>query len=436
VKSVDVVVVGGGIVGTVLAKGLSEQAGLKVTLVDAADPKDVDTQKGNFNPFTDTRVIALARRTVNELAQLGIDVDSLSKQLHGEAPPNIHHIEVSDKGHIGLVDLHCNDYYIDAFGQVVSLGALTHLAANMGNHYDTIAPASVHTVSRFQHHTEVLLENGEVLQTKLLVLADGGRSALADQVGITKDTVTYQQTAVVFNVHTQLPHNNKAYERFTESGPLAFLPFDSQINAVKATANGFSVVWTVSAEDAAHLLSLGETEFADKLQAAFGYRQGKILRISEKASYPLALTRADQVAVHRSVVVGNAAQALHPIAGQGFNLGLRDIITLVDVLKDAKRRVHGGQIDAGAFAITNAYAAMRQSDRDKTIRLTDTLVRTFSNGYLPTVIGRNMALLTLNMLPNAKKAFVRQTTGYAEYQKHCPDTSQNSNKSRENNAAC
>lgn len=414
-KSVDVVIVGGGIVGTVLAKGLSEQVGLQVTLIDAADPNITAPQQHSFNPFTDTRVIALARRTINELAQLGIDVNNLSKLLHGEPPPDIKHIEVSDKGHIGLVDLYCDDYCIDAFGQVVSLSALTHLAASIGKGYDTIAPASVLNVLQCKEHTQVMLNNDEVIQTKLLILADGGRSPLASQVGITKTTSPYAQTAIVFNVHTQQPHGNNAYERFTESGPLAFLPFDSEIDGVKATANGFSVVWTVNTDDATHLLALDDAAFIDALQSVFGYRQGKVLRVSERASYPLVLTCANEVAVHRSVVVGNAAQALHPIAGQGFNLGLRDIITLIDVLKNEKASANDNQFDAGAFSVTHRYAKQRKLDRDKTIRLTDTLVRTFSNGYLPMVIGRNMALLTLGMLPNAQRAFVKQTTGYGGY---------------------
>jgi 2-octaprenyl-6-methoxyphenol hydroxylase len=384
-------------------------------------------------------VIALARRTVEELSHMGLNLDDVAKQHNGELPPQIKHIEVSDKGHLGLLNLQSSDYHIDAFGQVVSLSALTRLAAGATSSYQYIAPAKVTNVKQQSNFVEVLLDSGQSLTTKLLVLADGGRSGLADQVGISKTVNDYHQTAIVFNVHTQLPHENKAYERFTQSGPLAFLPFDSEIDDIKASGNGFSVVWTVDTDAAKSLMALNQRAFIKALQEAFGYRQGKVLRVSELASYPLALTKAQQVASHRTVVVGNAAQALHPIAGQGFNLGLRDLSTLVSVLQ-ASAEKHGehnlyeeksdtiafANFDAGAFSITQHYANSRKNDRDNTIALTDTLVRTFSNQYFPTVIGRNVSLLALSMMPQAKKAFVKHTTGYGETPL----------RKRDNNAAC
>ncbi|TKB03349.1 2-octaprenyl-6-methoxyphenyl hydroxylase [Alteromonas portus] len=471
--AVDVVIIGGGIVGTVLAKALAEKVspanscGLSVTLIDAADPEQTSKSLVDFNPFTDTRVIALARRTVDELSSMGLNLDGVAKQHNGELPPQIKHIEVSDKGHLGLLNLESSDYHIDAFGQVVSLSALTRLAATATSSYQYIAPAKVTKVKQQREFVSVQLDSGQSLTTKLLVLADGGRSGLAEQVGITKSVSDYHQTAIVFNVHTQLPHENKAYERFTQSGPLAFLPFDSEIDDIKANGNGFSVVWTVDTDAAKSLMALSQSEFIKALQEAFGYRQGKVLRVSELASYPLALTKAQQVASHRTVVVGNAAQALHPIAGQGFNLGLRDLSALVSILKNSAEK-HAQQsavsnskrilaseghtsssnvasnsaqgqsntvqseafasanFDAGAFSITQHYANSRKNDRDNTIALTDTLVRTFSNQYFPTVIGRNVSLLALSMMPQAKKAFVKHTTGYGE-------TPQ---RNRDNNAAC
>ena len=443
-EPVDVVIIGGGIVGTVLAKGLAEKVGLSVTLIDAADPQQNNAATDDFNPFTDTRVIALARRTVNELSDIGLNLDDLAKQHNGELPPEIKHIEVSDKGHVGLLNLNSRDYHINAFGQVVSLSALTRLAANASSAYQHIAPAKVTRVNQQNNSVEVLLDNGETLSTKLLVIADGGRSGLAEQVGMTKTSCDYHQTAIVFNVHTQLPHENKAYERFTESGPLAFLPFDSEINGVKASGNGFSVVWTVETDAAKLLMTLTPDEFTQALQQAFGFRQGKVLRVSELASYPLALTKAQNVATHRAVVVGNAAQALHPIAGQGFNLGLRDLSALISALSSAaldhtkptaKKQGCANEtllenvadnFDPGAFSITQHYANARKTDRENTVTLTDTLVRTYSNQYFPTVIGRNLSLLALSMMPQAKKAFVKHTTGYGV----------TLDKDRDNHAAC
>ena len=399
-KTTDVVIVGGGIVGCVLAKGMSEQAGLDVTLVDASEVSHTNKSE-EFNPLTDTRVIALARRTVNELNAMDIGLDELAAKNHGK----IEHIEVSDKGGIGLTQLKCRDYGLSTFGQVVSLSALTQLVMAKSANYQHIAPAKVTHIERTPNNTQVFLSSGQSINTKLLVLADGGRSSLAEQVGLTRRIHPYNQIAIIFNVHTSEPHNNKAYERFTEEGPLAFLPFDSEIDGALATHNGFSVVWTVSAERAEVLQSLDKASFINQLQQAFGYRQGKILTMSDVASYPLALSYTDALFSHRTVVVGNAAQALHPIAGQGFNLGLRDIITLVDSVKNTQ--------DPGDFSVLNHYAQKRKFDRNATITLTDTLVRTFSNRYFPLTLTRNMALTALDLLPSVQRAFVRQTTGYA-----------------------
>ena len=180
--AVDVVIIGGGIVGTVLAKALAEKvlpansSGLSVTLIDAADPEQTSKSLVDFNPFTDTRVIALARRTVEELSHMGLNLDDVAKQHNGELPPQIKHIEVSDKGHLGLLNLQSSDYHIDAFGQVVSLSALTRLAAGAASSYQYIAPAKVTNVKQQCNFVEVQLDNGQSLTTKLLVLADGGRS--------------------------------------------------------------------------------------------------------------------------------------------------------------------------------------------------------------------------------------------------------------------
>lgn len=398
-KQSDIVIVGGGIVGTVLAKGLSQLTGFSVALIDAQD----SAQSDGINPREDKRVIALAKRTVNELTAMGVPLHNLAQQNPGK----IEHIEVSDKGWLGMTELHCNDYHLDAFGQVVSLSALAALV-EQHTHSDGIthiAPASVSAIERTAIGAKVTLNSGECWHAKLVIMADGGQSPLIEQVGIHRTQTPYDQVAVVANVHTQLPHNNKAYERFTPNGPLAFLPFDSSINGVTAKGNGFSVVWTVSPDKAKALLSLSDKPFLAQLQNDFGFRQGAITLVSDRVSYPLSLRVTDNVYSHRTVVVGNAAQTLHPIAGQGFNLALRDIVTLVSHLTQCD--------DPGDYATLRQYGQSRQQDRDNTIALTDTLVRTFSNSHFPLVLARNAALLALNMVPSLKRRFVKQTTGFA-----------------------
>jgi 2-octaprenyl-6-methoxyphenol hydroxylase len=400
VKTVDVAIVGGGIVGCVLAKGLSEQAGLNVTLIDASDPHANET----INPLQDKRVIALAKRTVDELTALGVPLKELAKQH----PGTIEHIEVSDKGHAGLTDLHCNDYGLSSFGQVVSLGALTTLVVKSQQHYTHLSGVTVRKVTRHKQHASLSLSNDDVIDAKLLVVADGGHSPITEWVGISRQTKSYNQTALIFNVHTQQRHTNRAYERFTSQGPLAFLPFDNEIEGVTSKGNGFSVVWTLAHDEAQRIAQQPAKACIPLLQETFGYRAGRITHISDMASYPLQLRTCDTVTSHRVVVVGNAAQALHPIAGQGFNLGMRDIASLVEVLK--------GESDPGAFSCTQRYENVRKHDRVATIGLTDRLVHTFSNQHFPLVVGRNLSLLALNAFSQAKQAFVRQATGFAKHQ--------------------
>jgi len=400
VKTVDVAIVGGGIVGCVLAKGLSEQAGLNVTLIDASNPHANDT----INPLQDKRVIALAKRTVDELTALGVPLTELAKQH----PGTIEKIEVSDKGHAGLTDLHCHDYGLLSFGQVVSLGALTALVVNDKQRYTHLSGVSVSKVTRHKHHASLVLSNDDVINAKLLVIADGGHSPITQWVGISRHTKPYHQTALIFNVHTQQSHQNRAYERFTPQGPLAFLPFDNDIEGKLSKGNGFSVVWTLAPDEAERIAQQPASACIPLLQETFGYRQGRITHISDIAHYPLQLRTCDTVTSHRVVVVGNAAQALHPIAGQGFNLGMRDIASLVEILKESD--------DPGAFSCTQKYENVRKHDRAATIGLTDRLVHTFSNQHLPLVVGRNLSLLALNAVSQAKQAFVRQATGFAKHQ--------------------
>ena len=398
-KQADVLIVGGGIVGSVLAKGLIELTSLSVVVVDS----QAQTNQQGVNPREDKRVIALAKRTVNELTAMGVPLQTLAEQNPGK----IEHIEVSDKGWLGMTLLDCATFNLDSFGQVVSLAALTQqVEAQTANDKVThIAPACVTEIHRTAEHVDVRLDTGDLWRTKLIILADGGHSPLAEQVGIYRQKESYEQVAIVANVHTQKPHNNRAYERFTPNGPLAFLPFDSDIAGKKAKGNGFSVVWTVTPKTAQSLLALPQDEFMAQLQQSFGYRQGVITSVSDVVSYPLSLSYTDSVYAHRTLVVGNAAQTLHPIAGQGFNLALRDIVTVVNQLK--------GSADPGNYSILREYGKLRDADRKDTIALTDTLVRTFSNSHFPLVLARNCGLLALNIVPNVKRAFVKQTTGFA-----------------------
>lgn len=217
------------------------------------------------------------------------------------------------------------------------------------------------------------LESGETLTGRVLVAADGTHSALATVCGVDWQQEPYEQLAVIANVATSVAHEGRAFERFTQHGPLAMLPMSD---------GRCSLVWCHPLERREEVLSWSDEKFCRELQSAFGWRLGKITHAGKRSAYPLALTRAAKPITHRTVLVGNAAQTLHPIAGQGFNLGMRDVMGLAETLTQAQER---GE-DMGDYGVLCRYQQRRQSDREATIGVTDSLVH-----LLPTV-GRRWLL--------------------------------------------
>ena len=395
----DVIIVGGGVVGHTLALGLIANTTLSVTLVDAVDASKPDSSEAT-GPGFDTRIIALSKRTAESLTRLGINLDKTGATA-------IEHIQITDKGHAGFCELDADDYHLDAFGQVVSLarlGGLLRDALKGQQRFRYVAPATVTRVVPATDKATVSFADGNTLSTKLVIMADGGRSPLAASLGYLREHQPYEQTAVIANIHTSEPHKHRAYERFTEHGPLALLPFDSEIDDNALPGHGFSVVWTRPQDTAEETVNGTHREFMQALQQALGYRQGQVIRTTPRVSYPLGLSYTTEVSGQRSMIVGNAAQALHPIAGQGFNLGMRDCLSLIRTVVDHD--------DPGAVEVTRAYSQARSIDRNVTMGLTDTLVHTFSNQYLPLVLARNAGLMALSGLPSVKRQFVRQTTGF------------------------
>jgi 2-octaprenyl-6-methoxyphenol hydroxylase len=203
-------------------------------------------------------------------------------------------------------------------------------------------------------------------------------------------------------------HNNWAFERFTQSGPLALLPLASKDFSIPEEQGVYSLVWTCLSDNEQFISKLCDDKnfFLSILAEYAGSRHGKFIESSQRFKYPLQLSTSKQIYSHRSLVVGNAAQTLHPIAGQGFNLGLRDVQTLVDLLKTHPKE------SLGDWHFTNAYGQHRQSDRNLIIGATDALVHCFSNHYWPMVLGRNAGLLAMNKLGLIKQQFARRAMGY------------------------
>lgn len=391
----DILIVGGGAVGCTLATGLLQSTDYSVCLVDA----NALAQDNLSTPGFDARVIALARRTVDALSDMGIELNSTA------CPSTpIEHIVVSDRGFLGKTHLHASEHQLDSFGQVVSIQTLgAQVLPKPQARFQLIDEVTVTNATQTNDAVIVALSNGQQMKTRLLVLADGGRSPVAGSLGFSRSQRDYGQTAIITNIEMSQPHLNWAHERFTEHGPLALLPFATAPGSNDSGA-GYSVVWTLPHAEADKALLWDDNTFTDRLQQAIGYRHGYIVKTGERAAYPLSLQQTDDCVRHRTVVVGNGAQALHPIAGQGFNLGLRDVIDLVAVLKT--------QVDPGAFSVLNQYRTQREADKLATIGLTDGLVTVFSNHYWPLVVGRNIGLLAMDYCQSLATHFVRQTTGF------------------------
>lgn len=390
----SVIIVGGGMAGATLALAISSltQGKVVVNLVEATQPNDA------AHPGYDGRAIALAHGTCQQLSRIGV------WPALRDCATAIAHVHVSDRGHAGFVNLHAQDYQVDALGQVIELHdagqrlfALLAKAPGIKVH----CPARVLDVLRTVDRVEVQLDNGQCLQGQLLVAADGSRSALAQVCNIQWQQSDYAQFATIANVTTAEAPQGRAFERFTHHGPLALLPM----------SNGrSSLVWCHAREQREQVDSWSDELFLSRLQQAFGWRLGKILRVGKRHSYPLCLLKANQHVSHRLALVGNAAQTLHPIAGQGFNLGLRDVMSLAETLAEAVKE----GMDLGAYPLLSRYQQRRQQDQQAMIGVTDGLIRLFANGYAPLVAGRNLGLMALEQLPAVRDAFAKRTLGWVE----------------------
>ncbi|MGL5700382.1 MAG: 2-octaprenyl-6-methoxyphenyl hydroxylase [Kluyvera sp.] len=388
----SLIIVGGGMAGATLALAVSHlTAGrLPVHLVEAADIHAAQ------HPGFDARAIALAAGTCQQLAKVNL------WQAIADCATPITHVHVSDRGHAGFVTLDAQDYRLAALGNVVELHdvgqrlfALLRKARGVTLH----CPSRVEQVQRQQDSVSVTLDNGETLHGKLLVAADGSRSSLAAQCGMLWQQEPYNQVAVIANVTTAVPHQGRAFERFTEHGPLAMLPM---------AQNRCSLVWCHPLENHDDVLNWSDSRFCSELQRAFGWRLGRITHAGARSAYPLSLTTATRAVSHRLALVGNAAQTLHPIAGQGFNLGMRDVMTLAETLAQA----YAAESDIGDYALLCQYQRQRAEDKAATIGVTDGLVHLFANRWAPLVVGRNAGLMAMELLTPARDVLAQRTLGW------------------------
>lgn len=390
----DVLIVGGGMVGASLAVALRSLP-LKVGLIEAVE------FGSSAQPSYDDRTVALSYGSKRIFETLGV-----WNRVEANGATPIHHIHISDRGRFGFTRLNRADAGVEALGWVVENRALGRalkdaLADCPGLTF--FCPAVMDSVEYGPDSAQVCIRRGEQAETltaRLVVAADGGQSLVREQAGIETRRRDYHQTALVTNVTPERPHANVAYERFTDSGPLALLPMRD---------NRCAVVWSLSPERAEAMRQLGDAAFLAALQERFGLRLGQFLKVGHRAAYPLTRTEVMETVRPRLALIGNAAHTVHPVAGQGFNLGLRDVATLAQVLSEAQR---AGQ-DPGDLAVLQRYAQWRRRDVWATSSFTNGLVRVFSNDLPPLSIARNIGLVAVDLFPPAKRALLRLSMGLA-----------------------
>jgi 2-octaprenyl-6-methoxyphenol hydroxylase len=389
--SFDVAIVGGGMVGATLGVALAP-LNLRVAIIEAI-PHNAAAQ-----PSFDERTTALSNGSRRILETLGV-----WPALSAVATP-IAKIHVSDQGRFGFARIDAAEQGLSAMGYVVpnrDVGNALWSRLSKIAGLEVYCPAEVSQVTA--HDESVTVEIAQkgaktTIDAKLVVAADGAQSAVRGAFGVDAEVRDYEQTAIITTVLPQRFHDNVAYERFTQSGPLALLPLDG---------GRCTLVLTQPKDAAQSVMAWSDQEFLAELQRRFGFRLGRFLKVGRRVPYPLFLTRATRTSSGRCVIIGNAAQGLHPVAGMGFNLGLRDVASLAELIAERA----GQDADPGSLQLLAEYDAWRAADRGGVIAFTDGLIRLFSNPLGSVRRVRNLGLLAFDLFPPAKAALSRLSTG-------------------------
>lgn len=389
----DLLIGGGGLAGNCLALAL-KNSGLNIALIEAVSRQQLQQSTAG------DRALALSAGTVMMLQNIGIWDEVKSKATA------IKKIHISDRGHFGKMRLSAEKQGVEALGYVIAARDIETPIAQLieAEKIQQFCPAKIETLKADESAITVTLKQenkNSQISAQLLVGADGGQSTIRGLLNIEQHKKTYQQTALITTINSSLPHQNIAYERFTASGPLALLPI---------AKNQSAVVWTRTSSEANALMSASEKDFIAQLQHCFGYHLGELTLAAKRIAFPLTLIRAKKMQAQRSVIIGNAAHQLHPVAGQGFNLGLRDVVQLAEMLIKQQQQ----QADIGDEKFLEQYAKTRQKDHQKTIGFTDNVVKIFSNQWLPLAAVRNASLTALDHIPIAKKLLATHAMGLGD----------------------
>ena len=388
----DLTIVGGGLVGASLAVAL-RNTGLQIAVVE---PHLFDSPA---QPSYDERTVALTWSTRQIYQGIGIWPDI----ARGGAEP-IRDIHVSDLGHFGMSHLSCRDVGTEALGYVVPtrvIGNVLEQHMQKSDNIRLIRPASAISASSVNDESIVQLDHDRSsieISAKLTVLADGGRSQVSKQ--FRSSVSEYPQQALLCIVNTDRPHHGRAFERFTNEGPIALLPHSDQ---------RYAVVWTCLPEQLEDRVSMGDNEFILNLQQRFGDRAGNLSNPSARKAYPLNRSTMLNPVADRVVIIGNAAHTVHPVAGQGFNLGMRDVAVLSELLFAHNQ----AGVDIGSPEILRRYARFRRRDTFMVSQFTHGLLQIFSSDFKILGMLRNLALSGIELLPPVKRFLLKRTMGMA-----------------------
>jgi 2-polyprenyl-6-methoxyphenol 4-hydroxylase len=379
-------------VGISLALLLAAQQRWKILVIESkAMAKNNETE---YSASFDARSTALSWSSRSVLQKMGIWHNI---EQHTQAISSIH---VSDRGHFGLTRLEAEEAGVDALGYVVENSRLGSVLIQQAKQADISLKDDAKILS-FQPKAdsmELAIEidgQQQLINSKLLVIADGANSTSVQKLGISQQRKAYGHSAIIANISLEQAHNKVAYERFTDNGPMALLPLTDFKNDHRC-----ALVWTQPSDQVDELMALDGSEFVSQLQARFGDRLGPFKAVGERVSYPLALTTSEEQVRRRLAVIGNAAHSLHPVAGQGFNLSLRDIDCLAQCLIDQPQ-----EADAGELEPLLSYQKQREKDQRNTLLFTDNLTKLFGLSSSAVALGRNSGLLMMDLVPALRNQF-------------------------------
>lgn len=382
----DVVINGAGLVGACLARGLADR-GLKVGVIEAIE------RQANHQPSYDDRTLVINQASLNILANLGLLPDTLPREP-------LRHIVVNRAGRPGFFELHARDHGCEAFGAVIVARELGNVLLDALERHPAITLLCPQRLDTFQVATDAVtltLADGGIVPARLLVGADGNDSLVRRLAGLHCDKHDYGQSAMIFNIRPEKAPSGTAWERFTPQGPLALLP---------QPAGRLGVVWIDRHEAIDEAMHWDDDRLCRRLEQRFGRQLGGFSQPGRRARYALVRQRTEWPVARRVVVVGNAANAVHPVSAQGFNLGLRDAAALIDQL--------AGRQDAGDWDGLRAYAHSRAEDQAATVRYTDTLARAFTNPSALAGLMAGAGLFAHAALPALQRRLVRAAMGFRE----------------------